>query len=201
MATATRPIPALAPPPEPRRPRLLLVGTTLATAGSAALFVGLLSIYTSLRAEALATAGHWIPDGVTIPLTPPNMAAVTLLMSVVTVQWAVYAIGNDDRPNAYVALGLTGFLGLAYVNVAVFLFEQMGLSVNDGEVGLLVFTIAGAHIAMAAAAIVFASVMAFRALGGEYSGRDREGMAAAAIYWDTMVGVYMAIWYVIYITK
>ena len=86
-------------------------------------------------------------------------------MSAVTAQWAVHAIGNDDRPNAHVALGLTGFLGLAYINVAVFLYEQMGLSVNDGEVGFLILTTSGAHIAMASAAILFASVMAFRALG------------------------------------
>src|SRR5687768_8662412 len=115
MAAPT--IPALAPPPAPRRPRLLLVGTSLAAAGSAMLFVGLLAIYTTLRAQAFASTGDWIPDGVNIPLTPPNMAAVTLIMSVVTIHWAVYAIGNDDRQNAYVALGLTAFLGLAYANV------------------------------------------------------------------------------------
>lgn len=191
----------LAPPPEPRRPRLLLVGTSLAAAASAMLFVALLAVYASVRAEAFATTGDWIPDGVNIPLTPPNMAAVTLLMSVVTIHWAVYSIGNDDRPNAYVALGLTGFLGLAYANVSIFMFEQMGLSVNDGEIGLLIFTIQGAHLAMTAAAVVMTAVMAFRALGGEYSGRDREGAAAAAVYWDTMVAVYLAIWYVIYVTK
>ena len=72
------------------------------------------------------------------------MAAVTLLMSVVTIQWAVYAIGNDDRPNAYVALGLTLLLGLAYVNVGRLPLQADGPGGDDGEVGLLIFAIAGA---------------------------------------------------------
>jgi hypothetical protein len=43
--------------------------------------------------------------------------------------------------------------------------------------------------------------MAFRALGGQYSGRDREGIVAAALYWDVTVVVYTVIWFTIFVTK
>ena len=43
--------------------------------------------------------------------------------------------------------------------------------------------------------------MAFRTLGGQYSGRDREGIAAAALFWYVTVAVYAVIWYTVFVTK
>ena len=37
--------------------------------------------------------------------------------------------------------------------------------------------------------MVFVALMAFRALGGQYSGRDSEGVAAAAVFWDAAVAL------------
>ena len=97
---------------------------------------------------------------------------------------------NDDRPNAYVALGLTLVLGLAYVNSAVYLFTQMGAAIARSVPELLLFAVGGFHIATIAVGMVFVALMAFRALGGQYSGRDSEGIAAAAVFWDATVAVY-----------
>jgi heme/copper-type cytochrome/quinol oxidase subunit 3 len=71
----------------------------------------------------------------------------------------------------------------------------------DTPVGLLIFGITGAHLVMAGVAMLFVGLMAFRTLGGQYSGRDREGIAAAALFWYVMVVVYAAIWWAIFITK
>jgi heme/copper-type cytochrome/quinol oxidase subunit 3 len=201
MATATElePMyPALAPPPPPARPRVLLVGTLLASAGVVMAYAGLIGAYLALRANA---DGAWLPETVTIPLSPPNMAAVTLLMSVVTIHWAQYSIRNDDRPNAYVALGLTIVFGLAFVNSAVYLFTQMGATIGGSAVELLLFAVGGFHIATVIGGVVFVALMAFRTLGGQYSGRDSEGLAAAAVYWDAIVVLYLVSWYAVYVTK
>ena len=55
-AAATRPVPALAPPPQPRRPRALFVGTAFAAAAVGMSFLGLIAIYISVRSEAIAGA-------------------------------------------------------------------------------------------------------------------------------------------------
>lgn len=204
MATAAatdRAVPALAPPPEPPRPRVLLTGTAFATASVVAVFAGLIGIYLAERAQALESAGVWLPEGAAIPLTPPNVAIVTLLMSSVTIQWAAYAIGNDDRPSAYTALGLTVLLAAAFVNMTAVLYGQMGLGLADSTAAVLIYTVTGAHLAMVGAAVLFAGVMAFRALGGQYGPRDREGLQAACLFWHANVAVFAVIWYAIYITK
>jgi heme/copper-type cytochrome/quinol oxidase subunit 3 len=136
-----------------------------------------------------------------MPLTPANMAMVTLVMSAVIMQWAVYAIGNDDRRSTYIALGVAVVMGVAYINEIAFYYTQMGeLTVSD-PVGLLIFGISGAHLVMAGIAIVFVALMAFRTLGGQYSARDREGIIAVSLFWYLMVAVYAVIWYAIFITK
>ncbi len=193
---------ALAPPPAPARPRVLLIGTAL-TAGVAILFFGgLLAVYFSARAAAVAATGSWLPEGVTIPLTPGNMALAGLLMSSVLVQWAVHAVGNDDRPAAYFALGLTLVMGGAYLLEIAYYYTQMGLPLREPSgVGVLIYTITGAHLALGGGAMLFVLVMTFRTLGGQYSSRDREGVAAAALLWHTSVVIYFALWWAIFITK
>jgi heme/copper-type cytochrome/quinol oxidase subunit 3 len=192
---------SLAPPPTPRRPRVLLIGSAFAAAASAMTILALIAIYLSIRADTLADGGTWLPDGVTIPLTPGNMGLVSLLMSAVTMQWAVYALRNADRVHAYIALGVTLLLGLSFINSTAYLYSQTGLAIGASSQAVLIYTITGMHLAMTIAALLFALVMGFQALGGQLTGRAAEGMAAAALYWYATIGVYVVVWYAIYITK
>ena len=194
-------IPALAPLPEPPRPRVVLVGTAFAAASVAMGFLALVGVYLAQRADVLAGGEVWLPEGSSIPLTPPNMAAVTLIMSAVTVQWAVYSIGNNDRINANVAMGLTLVFGFAYLNSAAYLYTQMTLGIRDSIAGLLIYAVSGTHIAITIGAMVFVLIVAFRTLAGQYSSRDREGVAAAALFWHVNVALYLVIWYAVFVTK
>lgn len=195
------------PPAPPRRPRVLLVGTTLASAASIALFAGLLAAYFAVRADFTAGGERWLPDGATIPLSPGNMTMVTLVMSLVTVQWAVHAGKHRDRGHAYFAIALTVLLGIAHVVQLGFLFTQWGLPLNAPSEedptlqAVLLFTIFGLHLAMVAAALIFLTLMFLRSLGGQLTGRDVEGLSAAALYWYVTVAIFTVLWYGILIVK
>jgi heme/copper-type cytochrome/quinol oxidase subunit 3 len=191
---------ALPPAAPPARPRVLLVGTALATAGTLMAFAGLIGVYLAQRHAVLAQGGTWLPDGTKLPLTPGSIGMATMVLSGVTIWWAVDAVGNNFRQSAYLALGLTIMFGLAVINSTTFLYTQMGLAVHT-KVGMLIYAVTGAHLAMIVGGLVFAAVMTFRTLGGEYHGRDREGLVAAALFWYATIAVYAVIWYAIYITK
>ncbi len=207
-------VPAVAPPPPPARPRVLLTGTALALAVIGMFFAGLLGIYLATRHGVVhplhGKPAPWLPQAAEmvkgkpvpskIPLTPANTSLFTMLLSVVTMQWAVYAVGNNDRQNAFLALGLTIMFGVAVITATSFLYSQMHLPVST-QAGVLIYTVTGAHLAMLVGALVFASVMTFRTLGGEYAGRDREGISAAALFWYATVGLYAVVWYAVYVTK
>lgn len=190
-----------APPPPPPRPRVLLVGTALASSAAVMTVLALTGLYLRLRADVLAEGGTWLPEEANLQLTPGNMGLVTLLMAAVTAAWAVYALRNEDRLNAYLALGVTVLLGVAFINGAVYGWQQLGLGIADSTQAVLIYTITGLHVAMVAVGLLFLSVMAFKALGGQLTGRAAEGLSAATLFWYVTIGVYAVIWYGIYITK
>ncbi len=187
-------------PPPLERPRVLLIGTAFTIAGIAMLFAGLIGIYLAKRAQNLVTVGSWLPTSVIIPLTQPNMALATLVISVVTMQWAVVSIKNDDRTNTYLALGTTLLLAFAYIVEMGYLYALIHADVSTIP-GVLIYAISGAHIAMVISAMVFIILMGFRALAGEFTSKQHDGITAAAFYWHSMVAIYALIWISIFVTK
>ena len=114
----------------------------------------------------------------------------------------MYSIKKDDRPHSYLALGLTGVIGFAVLNMAAYLYSIMNLDASGASpMPLLTYTITGAHLLMLVAALIFMALMAFRALGGQFNARQHDGIAAAELFWHAQVVVFMFIWYAIYITK
>jgi heme/copper-type cytochrome/quinol oxidase subunit 3 len=194
-------IPAEVPAAPPSRPRLVLYGTAFASAACVMAMSALIGVYLSTRSATLHSGKPWIPDKGSIPLTPGTMTLFTLLLSCVAMQWAVHAVGRNDRQHALMALGLTVFFGAAAINALTFLFSQTGIGVRGSAMGVLFYVISGAQITMIVAGLVYAGIMAFRTTGGEYSGRDREGMVAASMFWYVTVAMYALVWYAIYVTK
>ena len=191
----------LPPAPPVQRPRVLVVGSAFAAAASFMVFIGLLGIYLTARSDVISSGSVWLPEGSIIPLQQPNTIFMTLLMSVVTMQWAVSAIAKNDRVNAYLALGLTLMLGIAAIVMTTYLWTLMKLDVASGVQGVLIYTITGAHIVMLVLAMLFVALMALRALGGQFTARQHDGITAAAVYWHAMVAVFALIWISIYVTK
>lgn len=187
--------------PEPRRPRVLLVGAAFAAAASALLVLSMLAAYLQLRGDRIDNGVTALPDGVVLPLTPGNMGLATLAMSVITMAWIVHSLRTDDRKHAYLALGLTILLGVAFINSTAYLYQQMAMPLTASGTSGLLYAVTAAHLVMVAVGLVFMAVMGFHALGGQLTGRDAEGMSAAALYWYVTVAVYAAVWYGVYITK
>ncbi len=202
--------PAAAPAPaEMPRPRTLLVGTAFATVASVMVFIGLFGLYFTERTSVIKAASPqsrstaWIPKG-TISLVPGGMMFATMVMSAITMAWGVYSIRRDDRPRAYLGLGLTALFGLAVINQTVFYYKSMGLTIvgkNASLQALLIFTITGAHLVMVSAGVLFLGLMAFRALAGQYSSRQADGVVAASMFWYATVAVYTLIYFGIYVAK
>lgn len=194
-------IPARVAAPQPARPRLLMIGTALASSAVIMLMAGLLGIYIKTRADVIATGQTWLPNGTTIPLTQPNMMAITLVFSVVIMVWAISSLSRDDRPNTYTALGLVLVMGFAYLSQTAYLLSIMELGAADSLQANLIYGVVGTHMAIVGAGMIYVLIMGLRTLGGEYSARDREGIYGAALFWYVSVALYMAVWYAIYITK
>jgi len=191
---------------EPRRNRTVVVGASLAAAATLMMFAGIFGVYIAIRQnnESLIEKGAggsvWFPD-LTIQIAPGTMMLFTCLISLFTMAWAVQAIRNDDRRNAYVAMGLTILMGAAIINQVMFAIGDFGLPVDRSTPALLLYAIYGAFIVALAGAMVGVFLMLMRAIAGQYNSRNSDGVQAAAIFWFAVILVYPVVWYLITITK
>jgi heme/copper-type cytochrome/quinol oxidase subunit 3 len=190
-----------APAPPPPRPRVLLVGTALTAGAAFAAIGGMVAWYAQLRHQYLASESHWLPAKTVVPLSPANIALISLVMSGVTVAWGVYALRNDDRSHAYFALFWTFVFGISAIVDTAYLWQQMGLGIRHSPQAVMIYAITGAYVAMIGGGLLFLLVMGFRALGGQLTGRAAEGLEAAALFWYVTIAAYALVWYAIYVTK
>ncbi len=188
------------PAAPPTRPRTLFIATTFASVGVVMFFAALFGIYIGERSNVVGAGGDWFPEG-SISLVPGGMMMITMLMSAVTVQWAVYAIARDDRTHTYLSLGLTALLGAAVINQMVFVWINFAEPIDASIAALLFYVITGAFIALLVVALVFVFLVAVRTMAGNYGHRNSDGITAAALFWYVTVAVYAAVWYAIFVTK
>jgi len=192
---------ATALPPAPlNRPRTLVVGTAFITSAVLMFFGCLFAIYFSVRSDAMAWGMEWFPENA-ISLVPGGMNMATLTVSVATMAWAVYAVKNDDRIHAYLALILTALMGIAMINQTVFYYMDIALPIDHSEAALLLYVITGAHLVMVGIGVFWLGLLLLRAFGGQDTSRHRDLVSAASLYWYVMVFIYMFIWLFIYIGK
>jgi len=81
------------------------------------------------------------------------------------------------------------------------MYTVMAFDIATSKVAVLVYAITGSHVLMVVAAMVFVMLMGFRALGGQFTSRQHDGISAAALFWHANVAVFFLIYLVIYITK
>jgi len=203
-----------APAPFVPRKRTLQIGTALVTGMWVMYFGGLFGTYVSSRnawqdvQAGLAAEGgsaiSWIPDSAQVELTAPTVMTWTLLMSCVTMQWAVYSFKRSDRRHGLLALGTQAMFGAAVINQVVFQWNQLGLVIDDtsgSSAATLIYTITASHVAMIIMAMVLLAFAAFRALASSDTKDHVDVVASAATFWYAMVGLYFVIWILIFITK
>ena len=119
-----------APAPFVPRKRTLQIGTAAFTALWVMYFGGLFGAYVSTRnshnalQDQLEASGEgsipWIPDAAQVELTAPTVMTWTLLMSCITMQWAVYSFKRSDRRHGLIALATQAMFGAAVINQVVF---------------------------------------------------------------------------------
>ena len=176
------------------------MGALVVTGTVVVAFCALLSLYVNYRQRTLAAGDVWFPSG-TIEMGPPGMMLVTLVMSVVSLQWAVQAARAEDRPHGFIALGMTIFLGLAVINQFWFVYQDTNLAIDDSTASLMFYAVTGTFIAMLIAAIISVAVTGIRSLLGTFGDELGNIIWASSIFWNATAFCYALVWYVVFVTK
>jgi heme/copper-type cytochrome/quinol oxidase subunit 3 len=199
-------VPALTAGPVRRRSSVF-VATAFAAAGATALIGGMLAVWLDFRAKApLRESGDgakmikdWLKADVAVPEVASNTMMITFVAVCIMAQWAVYAARRADRSHAILALSITAAIGLALVNAQVALYLQMGLVLRNDAYETLFYAVTGTMLALIVSGVVYSVVALFRVWAGRLN--DHDVLAGHALYWYALGGMFLAVWFVVYVQK
>jgi cytochrome c oxidase subunit 3 len=166
-------------PAEVPRPRgTANVATALFVVGDFMALCALVGGYYALRSEAF----KWPPVGLGTYL--PTMIAITMVMTAVTLQWAIWAIRHNDQRTCLAALGVTIFFALAVLNGQWYSLAHLKFGPAAHTYGTFVYLLTGFHMVNVIAGIIVLAAMLGRTVGGEFDADDHDSLTAAAVFWQ-----------------
>jgi cytochrome c oxidase subunit 3 len=180
------------------------------------LFAGLTSGYIVRQGE-----GKWVQFAM------PQLfwvSTILIVMSSVTMRWAVNAVKRNNQKNLKLAVGLTAILGIGFVVFQYLAWSQLvsqGIYFvgqikdikgayeyipagketaaeigNTGNVaGSFLYVITGLHIAHLAGGMIALFVVFSRALLGKYSAKNYNGVSICALYWHFLDGLWVYLFF------
>ena len=154
------------------------VATAILVAGEAMILAGLVAAYYAVRAQSF----KWPPVGLGTYL--PSIVAVTMIMTAVTIQWAIWAIRHNDQRTCLAALGVTIFFAFAILNGQWYQLAHLKFGVSAHTYGTFVYLLTGFHMVNVIAGIVVFVAVLVRAVGGEFSADDHDTLTATAVFWQ-----------------
>src|SRR5256885_4551374 len=162
---------------EAPRPRgVSNVATALFVAGDFMALCGLVAAYYAVRSQAF----KWPP--VNLGTYLPTMIALTMLMTAVTVQWAIWAIRRNDQRTTLAALGITIFFALAVLNGQWYELAHLKFGPAANTYGTFVYLLTGFHMVNVIAGIVALGSVLARTIGGQFHADDHDTLTAVTVF-------------------
>lgn len=165
-------------------------------------FGGLFAAYFNLRANA----AQWPPEEFhdTLKILPfVGPATILLILSSVTCQYAVWAIRRDDRTVFLRSMTVTVILGIVFLLMQAAdyaLLGSEGLTLASGQFGTTYYTLTGFHGAHVFGGVIMLSVILYRGMVGQFSGRHYDAVEGASLYWHFVDVVWIFVFSSLYLS-
>ena len=202
-AVTDRQLPAGAPP---AARNTILVGVGAVAVAGTMLMYGMLAVWFKFRDAAPLRAAKngklirdWLPADIAIPEVVTNTLMITMVVTCVMAQWAVYSAKRNDSSHAGLALLVTSMLGIAAINGQVAVYVQMGIGLTDGPYQTMFYAVTGTMLFLLVTGLAFSLATMFRVYAGRV--RDHQVVSAHALYWYFLATAFLAMWFVVYVQK
>jgi cytochrome c oxidase subunit III len=182
MATGT--LLALPSGDRARPARLLTLTVLVAGVAEIMTMAALVAGYFNMRHLAF----RWPAKGAHLDNYLGTTLTITLILSTITAQWAVYALRQDNRRQALTGLAVTLGLGAAFLNLLTYVGTQLHFGASSSAYAVMVCALLITTAVMVVGGLVFIAVAIVRTLGGQSTVRDPDLVRAAAWHWH-VVGV------------
>ncbi len=184
-----------------------MLGFILFLASEVMFFGGLFAAYFIARADSEVWPPPLSPEQVAagveleLEIALPFIATIVLILSSVTIQLGVWAIGRGDRSGLIRWLFISIVLGLTFLTAQLYDYSQLPFRVDDTIYGTTFYTLTGFHGAHVAGGIIFMMIMLVRSMAGQFSASRHEAIEACSFYWHFVDVVWIALFTTLYIVK
>lgn len=186
------------PSAEATQPRQLVrTGVFLFITSATMLFGGLFAAYLHLRRNVVP----WPAEGSAIDEYLVNMMAGTMILSILPIEWACWALRKNLVRQAMSGLGITIGLGVAFLNLGSYTAGQAAFDAASGPYGLVVTALFMLMSLCVAVGLGMLTLTLVRATGRQQGPADTEQARVAACWWHFTVGASLFVWYAITVLK
>jgi heme/copper-type cytochrome/quinol oxidase subunit 3 len=165
------------------------------------MMAGALGLYMARRHASGPHPGHDWLDGLAVPNPQFDYALLTLIASIVTAHWALWASRRRDTAHAWTAIATTILLGLGFINMVIYSLNRMGLEIGAGEYQNLAFATTGLALTIVVVGLLYLGLMGLRSLGGSVGQQGSTALGAAVFFWDFAALAWAVTWYTVYVVK
>ena len=175
-----------------------MVGMLLFIASEVMFFGGLFATYFNARASVGPDNWH-PPSGTELDLPLAAVLTAILVASSFTMQFGVWAIRRGDTGKLKLWTAITLGLGILFLSGQLYDYSELGFGISDGVFGTVFYTLTGFHGAHVFGGVIMLSVVLYRGMAGQFSGRHYDAVEAASLYWHFVDVVWIAVFSTIYL--
>lgn len=180
-----------------RPANVLTIVTLMAGVAELTVMGALVAAYLNVR----GLLSPWPPEGVDLDNYLGTTLFITAVLSVVTVEWAVFALRHGNRRQALAATGITIGLGGALLNLLWYTGTQLHFGPADHSHAVLAYAMLIAVGVIAALSIAYLLVALVRTAGGQVTPGDSSLLRAAAWHWHVVVVAWSLAFLALYVLQ
>jgi cytochrome c oxidase subunit 3 len=186
------------PPPAHRSSRVEppVLGMLLFIISEVMIFGAFFTAYFFIR---VVTHDPWPAPGTKIPEAATGVNTAILLVSSLTIHWALVSIKRGNRFGLRAGMVMTFLLGLTFLTLQVNEYIHLGWAPHDAAQATIFYSLTGlhgAHVFVGLCALLIVTIRSFR---GHYSPEHHQGMEVPGIYWHFVDGMWIIVYAALYI--
>jgi cytochrome c oxidase subunit III len=186
------------PPPAHRSSRVEppVLGMLLFIISEVMIFGAFFTAYFFIR---VVTHDPWPAPGTKIPEASTGVNTGILLVSSLTIHWALVSIKKGNRFGLKAGMVLTFLLGLTFLFLQMNEYVHLGWAPHDTAQATIFYSLTGlhgAHVFVGLCALLMVTLRSFR---GHYSPEHHQGMEVPGIYWHFVDGMWIIVYAALYV--
>jgi cytochrome c oxidase subunit 3 len=186
------------PPPAHRSSRVEppVLGMLLFIISEVMIFGAFFTAYFFIR---VVTHDPWPAPGTKIPEAATGINTAILLVSSLTIHWALVSIKKGNRFGLKAGMVLTFLLGLSFLFLQVNEYVHLGWAPHDAAQATIFYSLTGLHGAHVFVGLCALLIVTLRSFRGHYSPEHHQGMEVPGIYWHFVDGMWIVVYTALYV--